>query len=451
MKFPLRIVAVTAALLLLSLASFPLSATAQNNVPRMVFFDVFVSEELPDLRKSAALLTRAMSAELAALPEVQMLDQGTRDTLLLQRKFKLEDCSKAECRFAMAKALPGVDYMLEAEVEPFGKQCTLSMRVKEVRKGTIASSLFETMACDPEAVLASLQSISGRIWPPGTKTKANRSADSGARREAPQAVATDGVTRLVLTTEPSASIFINGSRVGSGRLEREVQAGEYQVRIVARDYTPQEFTLNVSEGESIRRTVTLERGPKQWWATIGAEGLFALSRAYVPQEESVGDFELDRGDLDGFGIGGRLEFGRSAFSGALWGRYAEYRYAGYSYDDDTATPMAWLDSFQMGLRPTYNWFPGSLRVYVGPELGMEFGSSRMDLDDDGAVDNGHLEADHSFLLYGGTVGVAWQRYAVFGLELTALAATGGDGLVESASPQVHLVSTLAFEPTAFFD
>ncbi len=446
MTSPLQKAATAAALLFVFLIAFPLPAAGQNNQPRMVFFDVFVSEELPDLRKSSALLTRAMSAELAALPEVQMLDQGTRDTLLLQRKFKLEDCGKAECRFAMAKALPGVDYMLEAEVEPFGRQCTLSMRVKDVRKGTIASSLFETMDCAPENVLSTLRATSRRIWPPARrKPVAAPAAPAPAKRRTVEVpggspggsllAARANLATLQVESTPPAWVYVDGERLGRTSEPLRIGEGERRISIRKRDHVAEEFSLAVKPGESLRREVSLNPGPRDFWFTLGSGLLYVVSREetgyYIAESDSSS--ESFPTDLSVFGAGSspfhgfdfRLEFGKAWWFSGAWFRYfqiwPDHDREGYYLDND-------FEAYQFGGRFGTNWFWGPARFAASLDTGLEI----FEADD-----------DDERLMLGGTLGMGLQAYGNLGLEVAAYIDTSG-------TPAVYGTIVAGLEPMSWF-
>ena len=88
---------------------------------RLMFFDIFLDPSLAQLKKEKNVLTRNRANELARSPNVSVMDQGTRDNLWVQRKMKLKDCNKAECRFTMARSLPGMDLMVEASIDPLNR------------------------------------------------------------------------------------------------------------------------------------------------------------------------------------------------------------------------------------------------------------------------------------------------------------------------------------------
>lgn len=142
----------------------PVKADA-DEVRRLVFFDVTV-DDVTSLAGKGKIFSKVLQNELVKLPGLKVIDQGARDTMLLQRKLKLEDCAKAECRFSMAKSLPGMDLMLEASIASLGEKCSTSITVKSMRSGTIENSVFEESACDVDSVLATLRKAARATWPP---------------------------------------------------------------------------------------------------------------------------------------------------------------------------------------------------------------------------------------------------------------------------------------------
>ncbi len=147
------------ALLLLASTAFAQSNERQT----LVFFDIQVDSALEDVRGAERFLTSAMGNALARGGTVTVMDRATRDALLLQRRFSLADCSKAECRFAMARALPGVNLMAEAQIEKLGSQCGLSLVIKSTKTGAIVSAVDEKSTCDPESLVDVVRGAASRV------------------------------------------------------------------------------------------------------------------------------------------------------------------------------------------------------------------------------------------------------------------------------------------------
>lgn len=202
---------------------FVLSTTARlsadeepERLKRMVFFDVQVDSAAGGLQNSSRLLTKVLGGELVKVQGIEVLDQGTRDSLIIQRKLRLEDCSKAECRFAIAKALPGIDYMLESEVEVTNDVCLVGIQAKSLRNGVLLSSASSKSACTVEGVSKAIESLAIEIWPP-------REIIPGARA--------GEVGKLLVTSIPDG-VEISVDNVPRGvapRLYTDVSVGSHTV------------------------------------------------------------------------------------------------------------------------------------------------------------------------------------------------------------------------------
>lgn len=135
-------------------SSVEISEAAKSK--RLLFFDVIVDPSLNELASKSGLLSRALQNDLVGRG-LKIIDRSTRDTLMLQRKFKIEDCNKQECRFAIAKGLPGVDLMLESLVESAGANCAVSLTVKDVRTGLVVGSTFKESGCAVDELIPALK------------------------------------------------------------------------------------------------------------------------------------------------------------------------------------------------------------------------------------------------------------------------------------------------------
>lgn len=68
--------------------------------------------------------------------------------------------------------------------------------------------------------------------------------------------------RLVIRPRPKrATVFIDGERIGQGRVERTVDPGTYQVRVEAEGYEPVEVAMSVRADSTSDATFPLERLP----------------------------------------------------------------------------------------------------------------------------------------------------------------------------------------------
>lgn len=126
---------------------------------RFVFFDAFVKGKDHNLVANGPLFSRVLESSITKYSDLFLLDRSARDTLFLQRKFNLSDCTKAECRFAMVRALPSIDYIIEVHIEQFGKQCAVGLSVKGARDGRVASSVVRTLPCLPKRIVEALPGI----------------------------------------------------------------------------------------------------------------------------------------------------------------------------------------------------------------------------------------------------------------------------------------------------
>lgn len=141
---------------------------------RLVFFDVSIGGNLPEALESVRFLSRTLGNSIAKHQDLLVIDQSTRDSLLKQRKFNLGDCSKSECRFAMAKSLPQIDLLLEAEIQKLGNECVLSMTIKSVKTGGIVNSVDNKSSCEPDAFVDTLREGAKKIWPPPSEISVNQ-------------------------------------------------------------------------------------------------------------------------------------------------------------------------------------------------------------------------------------------------------------------------------------
>lgn len=147
----------------------PSTASAQEisaDSLRLVYFDVAVNEALAGVYGQRQVLTQAMAGELSRLPGLTIVDRDTPENLVQQRKLGLENCIQPECRFALVNALPSVELMLEATLEPFGEDCVFNIQIKNVRTGTVASTGFGSSPCTPREILQSVKTVTAGIWPP---------------------------------------------------------------------------------------------------------------------------------------------------------------------------------------------------------------------------------------------------------------------------------------------
>lgn len=126
---------------------------------RFMFFDVFMKVQDKDVKASTALLSRVLEASILKYSSIFLLDRSARDAFFLQRRFKLSDCNKAECRFAMVRSLPSIDYIVELDIEQLGNQCTVGLSVKGARDGRIASSVVRRLPCKYERIVEAFPNI----------------------------------------------------------------------------------------------------------------------------------------------------------------------------------------------------------------------------------------------------------------------------------------------------
>lgn len=90
----------------------------------------------------------------------------------------------------------------------------------------------------------------------------------------------DDPAGVVVDARPrSARVVIDGADVGKGRVTREVEPGEHQVRVTARGYTTQELTLAVTRGvtRTVKVHLTRPTAPGRLHRPLGIGGLAAAA------------------------------------------------------------------------------------------------------------------------------------------------------------------------------
>lgn len=187
------------------------------------------------------ILSDRLRGELVKIGIFTVLERGQMEEILQEQDFQMSDlCADEACYVEMGQIL-GVERMVIGSIGKIGTMYTYSLKMIDIRTGTIIHTVDEDCDCPVEDVVSSL-----------TKKVSEKMKVLVARENY------GGIT--VTTTPKGAAISLDGKSVGKTPWHEDlIDPGDHTIGISHTDYALVERTVTLHKGKLTELSIDLVR------------------------------------------------------------------------------------------------------------------------------------------------------------------------------------------------
>jgi len=204
--------------------------------------------------------TEMMRGKLSSTGRFMVIDRSSQQEQMKkilgqERKQSYEQNYDADTQIPLGKAL-AADSILRSTISCLGNDCMLNAELVDIAREASTrggSERFTYSKTDMSSLMSAIESVIEQVSDMSQGALANVTLDSRYSQSLESMTASASDTfRVIFDANSSSQVFVNGNKVcNSTPCEYHINGGMHNVRMVSRDMSPMEETINFFRDERI--------------------------------------------------------------------------------------------------------------------------------------------------------------------------------------------------------